>query len=204
MPRIRAESVEAHKKASRSAILDAALKVFLANGFSGTSLGAIADVAGLPRTTLYEYFPSKAHILLAVLEDRVPPLVEELLAGLDASAPLDRINQIFIRGVDLVLAYPELTELMFRVGRELPKELRDQMWELLEPITRELFIQCRIGVESKDFGSRHPDRYGRVLADTLLSAIDELSMEADRGAAAASILESRLTFIRGGLTGSNS
>ena len=201
MPRIRAESIAAHKKASRKAILDAAQKVFLANGFAAGSLTAIADVAGIPRTTIYEYFPSKGHILLEVLKDRIPPLLDELLADGAEGTPLERINYIFSAGIELVIAAPELAELMFRVGRELPKDLRDQMWDLLGPVTKELFRQCRAGAKAGDFATETPDRCGRVIADMLVSAIDELTQESDVKTAAPEVLQSRLTFIRGGLLG---
>lgn len=202
MPRIRAESIAAHKEASRAAILDAAQKVFLANGYIGGSLTAIADVAGIPRTTIYEYFPSKGHILLAVLDDRVPPLLAELLSHLDGDSPLDRINQIFSESVQLVLDSPEVVELMFRVGRELPKDLRDEMWDMLLPISKELFRQCRAGAESGAFQTTQPERCGRVVTDMLVSAIDELTQEDDARQAAPFVLASRLAFIRGGLLGS--
>ena len=201
MPRIRAESIAAHKEASRAAILDAAQKVFLANGFAGGSLTAIADVAGIPRTTIYEYFPSKGHILLAVLEDRIPPLLDRLLEPDGGDAPLERINHLFTAGVGMVIESPELAELMFRVGRELPKDLRDDMWDLLIPVSKEIFRQCRAGSESGEFATRHPDRCGRVVADMLVSAIDELTQEENAREAAPLILQSRLAFIRGGLLG---
>ena len=201
MPRIRAESIAAHKEASRRAILDSAQKVFLANGYSGGSLTAIADVSGLPRTTIYEYFPSKGHILMAVLADRVPPLIERLLDEIEEAPPLGTINQIFAGAVELVLRAPELAELMFRVGRELPKGLRDQMWELLDPVTDELFRQCRAGVAAGTFVTDYPDRDGMVLADMLVSAIDGLTHETDARRAAPAVLASRTAFIRGGLLG---
>ncbi len=171
----------------------------MANGYSGGSLTAIADVAGLPRTTIYEYFPSKGHILLAVLEDRVPPLLESVIDGLAGTTYLDRITEIFEAGVELAVQAPDLAELMFRVGRELPKELRDQMWELLNPVTKELFRLCRAGAENGEFATKRPNRCGRVLADMLVSAIDEISFESDPGRAAHEILQSRLAFVRGGL-----
>lgn len=201
MPRIRAESIAAHKQASRIAILDAAQKVFLANGYSNGSLTAIADVAGIPRTTIYEYFPSKGHILLAVLQDRIPSRLAAMLDQIDAESPLERINYIFAEGLALVLEEPEIAELMFRVGRELPKDLRDEMWDLLLPVTKELFRQCRAGAESGLFPTKHPERCGRVLADMLVSAIDELTQDNDAKEAAPLILASRLAFIRGGLLG---
>ncbi len=201
MPRIRAESIAAHKKASRSAILDAAQKVFLANGYDGVSLSTIADVSGLPRTTIYEYFPSKGRILMAVLSDRVPPLVEGMLDRLKEAGPLETINQIFAGSMDLVVEAPEMAALMFRVGRELPKALRDEMWELLNPVTDELVRQCRRGAEAGTFATEFPDRYAMVLADMLVSAIDELTYEREPRRVAPAVLAARTAFIRGGLLG---
>ncbi|MCP3977290.1 MAG: TetR/AcrR family transcriptional regulator [bacterium] len=201
MPRIRAESIVAHKEASRAAILDAAKKVFLANGYDGASLSAIADVSGIARTTIYEYFHSKGHILLAVIEDRIPPLLESVLAEIEDQPPLEAINQIFTQSIALVVKVPELAELMFRVGRALPEELRNQMWTFLSPITDELYRQCRAGVASGYFAAKHPDRLGRILADMLVSATDELTQEADPKAAAPVVTASRLAFLRGGLSG---
>lgn len=41
------------------AILDAALKVFAAQGYTGASMDAVAAEAGVTKPTLYSYFPSK-------------------------------------------------------------------------------------------------------------------------------------------------
>jgi hypothetical protein len=47
MPRIRAESIVAHKEQTRAEILDAAESLFVAQGYGSTSLGEIADVVGV-------------------------------------------------------------------------------------------------------------------------------------------------------------
>lgn len=53
------------------AILDSATRVFLAEGFDGASMGAIAAAAGVPKTTLYKRYADKKLLLRAVLKDRV-------------------------------------------------------------------------------------------------------------------------------------
>jgi len=53
------------------AILGAATDCFLASGFEGTSMEAIAAKSGVPKSTLYKRFPDKKSILRAVLEQRV-------------------------------------------------------------------------------------------------------------------------------------
>lgn len=49
------------------AILDAALKVFAAQGFSGASMDAVAAEAGVTKPTLYSYFPSKESLFQAMM-----------------------------------------------------------------------------------------------------------------------------------------
>lgn len=49
------------------AILDAALKVFAAQGYSGASMDAVAAGAGVTKPTLYSYFPSKESLFQAMM-----------------------------------------------------------------------------------------------------------------------------------------
>jgi AcrR family transcriptional regulator len=48
----------------RLQIFDAASKLFLEQGYHETSMRQIAEAAGMGKSTLYDYFPNKAEILL--------------------------------------------------------------------------------------------------------------------------------------------
>ena len=48
-------------------ILDAALSVFAAQGYSGTTMDAVAAEAGVTKPTLYSYFPSKDSLFQAMM-----------------------------------------------------------------------------------------------------------------------------------------
>ncbi|MDN5794347.1 MAG: TetR/AcrR family transcriptional regulator [Intrasporangium sp.] len=54
----------------RRSIIDAALDVFAARGYQGGSLQDVADAVGMSQTSLLHHFPTKRHLLLAVLERR--------------------------------------------------------------------------------------------------------------------------------------
>ena len=56
--------------AARSRILDAALRLMSEQGASAASMRQLAAAAGLNVATLYHYFPSKADLLRAVIEER--------------------------------------------------------------------------------------------------------------------------------------
>jgi TetR/AcrR family transcriptional regulator len=56
------------KGSSRQAIIDASFTVIARNKISGTNLREIAKQAGISLGTLHYYFPSKAELLLALLD----------------------------------------------------------------------------------------------------------------------------------------
>ena len=51
-------------------ILEAAVEVFGSRGYNGGSIQDVADRAGISQTTLLHHFPTKAQLLVAVLEYR--------------------------------------------------------------------------------------------------------------------------------------
>lgn len=73
----------------RSAILDAALRVFAKRGFAAARMSDIAIAAGVGKGTVYLYFESKEELLLGVLEfhvDQLLSMIDELgLSGVDLS-----------------------------------------------------------------------------------------------------------------------
>lgn len=68
---------------SEPAILAAALEAFGEKGFNGSSMRDIARLAGTSLANLYNYVPSKGHLLATVLQQAN----DELLTELRASVP---------------------------------------------------------------------------------------------------------------------
>ena len=54
----------------RDDIIDAALRLFLKDGFHATGVAAIAAAAGTTKMTLYSHFPSKEDLIAAALDRR--------------------------------------------------------------------------------------------------------------------------------------
>lgn len=73
---------EARKQARRQAIEDAALELFLSDGYAGCSVERIAAAVGIARGTFYLYFPDKRALFEVFCERMYGPLV----ASLEASA----------------------------------------------------------------------------------------------------------------------
>lgn len=56
----------------RTAILDAAERLFAESGFDATPTARVATEAGVPKGLVFYYFPRKIDLLLALLDERLP------------------------------------------------------------------------------------------------------------------------------------
>lgn len=83
---------------TRSHILDTAERVFSEKGVSRTSLGDIADAAGVTRGAIYWHFRNKADLYQAMVDRVVLPMEEMVRAAADESAqdPLARVREACI------------------------------------------------------------------------------------------------------------
>jgi AcrR family transcriptional regulator len=77
MPRI----IQEYRGEVRKKIVEAAYSLFLQKGYHATTMSAIADVLGVTKTALYQYFPGKEDLYAAVAEHGR----EELAAILERS-----------------------------------------------------------------------------------------------------------------------
>jgi AcrR family transcriptional regulator len=67
---------ERKKAATRKALADAALELFLERGFDEVGVKEVADAADVSVTTLFKYFPTKESLVFDQEEDREAELVD--------------------------------------------------------------------------------------------------------------------------------
>lgn len=68
----------ARVEAQRKRILDAAQHCFIEHGFHGASMANIAETAGMSAGLIYRYFENKSAIILAIVEEQLVLLREEI------------------------------------------------------------------------------------------------------------------------------
>ena len=91
-------------EARRALLFEAALREFSSHGYEGASLGRIAADAGVTRTVLYDHFPSKRALFVALLEAKRHELLSHLREALCTdSSGSERIRAMF----DAFLAFAE-------------------------------------------------------------------------------------------------
>ncbi|EQV92811.1 HTH-type transcriptional regulator RutR [Escherichia coli KOEGE 71 (186a)] len=103
----RSRAVSAKKKA----ILGAALDTFSQFGFHGTRLEQIAELAGVSKTNLLYYFPSKEALYIAVLRQILDIWLAPLKAFRKDFSPLAAIKEYIRLKLEVSRDYPQASRL---------------------------------------------------------------------------------------------
>ncbi len=77
------------RSARRAQLLDAALEVFVTNGYHSAAMDEIAERAGVSKPVLYQHFPSKLELYIALLDTSCDDLLHGIREALD-SAPANK------------------------------------------------------------------------------------------------------------------
>lgn len=73
------------RSARRRQLLAAAQDVFVANGYHAAAMDDIATKAGVSKPVLYQHFPSKLELYLALLDTHTEQLVQRLQAAISST-----------------------------------------------------------------------------------------------------------------------
>lgn len=110
--------------AKRQAILEAAKRLFLDNGYANTSMDAVAAEAGVSKLTVYSHFNDKETLfsaaVMAKCEEQLPTLFFELPDGM----PVENVLLNIARGFHLLINSDEsvnLHRLIMALGSQDPK-----------------------------------------------------------------------------------
>ena len=102
-------------RATVEAVLDAVIRILKREGAGAVTTNRIAEVAGVSIGSLYQYFPDKRAIFIALHErhiEQIDRLVESTLVQ-HAAAPLDELMRAMVEAmVDAHTGDPKLFEMM--------------------------------------------------------------------------------------------
>ncbi|MEP6851459.1 MAG: TetR/AcrR family transcriptional regulator [bacterium] len=87
----------------RQQLLAAAQEVFVANGYHAAAMDEIAERAGVSKPVLYQHFPGKLDLYLAIVDVQTESLVEAIRTGLAATEDnKDRVHNVLSAYFDFV------------------------------------------------------------------------------------------------------
>ena len=74
------------RKARRAQLLDSALEVFVAQGYHSAAMDDIAERAGVSKPVLYQHFPGKLELYLALLEQSSDRIIDATRNALESTS----------------------------------------------------------------------------------------------------------------------
>ncbi|MDC7125202.1 MAG: TetR/AcrR family transcriptional regulator [Spirochaetales bacterium] len=150
--------IEIIKEQKRNAIINAAIKAFLSEGYIGTSMDVIAHQAGVTKQTVYRYFATKEILFQTALESQRKESQTGLLNSLDLVDTKEALTQFALGFLNLHLSEshlasirllvsespsaPEMTKAFFSLG---PQETKKRLT---------IFFEERFKIEDPEYAMK--------------------------------------------------
>jgi AcrR family transcriptional regulator len=95
-------------------LLDAALEIFVSRGYHAAAMDEIAERAGVSKPVLYQHFPGKLELYLALLDESVDGLIETVREALRSTPEnKQRVAATFGAYFEFVGGHDEAYRLVF-------------------------------------------------------------------------------------------
>jgi AcrR family transcriptional regulator len=116
------------RSARRKQLLGAAQEVFVAQGYHAAAMDDIAERAGVSKPVLYQHFPGKLELYLALLEEHATELVKRVRAALESTTNnKQRVNACVAAYFDFVDGEDEGFRLVFESDLRNDPLVRDRV-----------------------------------------------------------------------------
>ncbi|MFM1757769.1 MAG: hypothetical protein RL193_346 [Actinomycetota bacterium] len=112
----------------RAQLLAAALEVFTAAGYHSAAMDEIADRAGVSKPVLYQHFPSKLDLYLAVLDTHIDSLVFAIQRAIQSTPDnAKRVQATIGAYFDFIEAEGEAFRLLFESDMNVEPAVRERL-----------------------------------------------------------------------------
>jgi AcrR family transcriptional regulator len=112
----------------RRQLLDAALEVFVSRGYHAAAMDEIAERAGVSKPVLYQHFPGKLELYLALLDESVDILVETVRGALRSTTDnKQRVAATFGAYFEFVAGQGQAYRLVFESDLSNESAVRDRL-----------------------------------------------------------------------------
>ena len=112
----------------RAQLLAAALEVFTSAGYHAAAMDEIADRAGVSKPVLYQHFPSKLDLYLAVLDTHIDSLVFAIQKAIQSTPENSiRVQATIAAYFDFIEADGEAFRLLFESDMNVEPAVRERL-----------------------------------------------------------------------------
>ena len=136
-------------------ILRASAQVFSARGYAATTTNHIAARAGVSIGSLYEYFPGKDAILVALLEHHLAEaeaILSQLWLRIDTCQDMREVVRRFARAMFDVHAHDRALHRLLFEEAPLPRRTRQRLAAIEQEVTSRVegYLRARPGITRRD------------------------------------------------------
>ena len=124
-PRIAARKSPSQERSRRTVerILDAAARIFHEQGYAGATTNDVADEAGVSVGSLYQYFPNKDSLLVALTRRHIESTTVGLTHLLGQTSVASGFDTILRQVVDFLVKQHDLDDLHLLVMHQAPRTI---------------------------------------------------------------------------------
>lgn len=159
------DTKQGRKEQLKETILEAASRLFIKQGFPGTSMGDISEALGVTRTAIYYYFANKQDILnelTTAITEMAAKLAEATLA--QQHDPALTLRELVSQHTRLILSHPLQFRVVERNEQHLSPHLRKKAEASRRLLLNRFVTVIEMGIQAGQFRDVNP----KVTAFSLL------------------------------------
>lgn len=120
---------------TRQALLQAAAEAFARDGYTAANINTISLAAGFAKGTVYNHFPNKRGLMLALIDDIAAAHVSHIVDRVRAEPdPARRLARFFEAGFDFVARHPDQCRVLITTLHGPDDGFRDHLGQAYLPL----------------------------------------------------------------------
>ncbi len=176
MPRPRRAARDEILSQTRQQLLEAAAAEFANDGYVGANINRISQAAGFAKGTIYNYFPNKRALMLALIGEIAAAHIDSILQQVEPEEePIRRLEQFFSAGFAFVERRPTQAQVIVNIIYGPDDEFKKQAYQAYEPLFN-MVIQDIVGagIARGDFRSLDPNMSTALIMTIYLGSCSQL------------------------------
>ncbi len=135
MPRLPDAERDEIMSETRRLLLDAATEEFARQGYEGANINRIALAAGFAKGTIYNYFPSKRALMLALIDNIAASHLKFVARRvLEEGEPARRLERFFEAGAEWIVHHLAQGRVMLNTLNGPDREFKARMGQAYQPM----------------------------------------------------------------------
>jgi AcrR family transcriptional regulator len=184
---------------TRRALLGAAHDLIDEAKTADISLGELSLIAGVGRTTFYDYFADRDDVIASLVEEELPRVLHDVIESVPTELPIpERLAALAAKTVEFVASDRVFGVILHRELGGMSADAQQRIAASHADLSAEMARLYRDGAEQGMFDPLPPLLAGRLIQDTIMSAARTL-IDAGSDADAAEVTQGLERFLLGGL-----